>query len=111
MNDFDFFNNQIWQKATHSWSANNAQFVQQNAVLQDGYYRAIFSMGAGSNNNSNSGDFRLASASIAISTDGGTTYTSPSLFYAGGNVESNNDYGSATCNIILKLNVLKRVTL
>ena len=35
--DFDFFNNQIWQKATHSWSANNAQFVQQNAVLQDGY--------------------------------------------------------------------------
>ena len=35
--NFDFFNNQIWQKATHSWSANNAQFVQQNAVLQDGY--------------------------------------------------------------------------
>ena len=35
--NFDFFNNQIWQKATHSWSANNAQFVQQNAVLQDGF--------------------------------------------------------------------------
>jgi len=35
--NFDFFNNQIWQKATHSWSANNAQFVQQNAVLQGGF--------------------------------------------------------------------------
>ncbi len=35
--NFDFYNNQIWQKATHSWSANNAQFVQQNAVLQDGF--------------------------------------------------------------------------
>ena len=35
--NFDFFNNQIWQKATHSWSANNAQFVQQNVVLQDGF--------------------------------------------------------------------------
>ena len=35
--NFDFFNNQIWQKATHSWFANNAQFVQQNAVLQDGF--------------------------------------------------------------------------
>ena len=35
--NFDFFNNQIWQKATHTWSANNAQFVQQNAVLQDGF--------------------------------------------------------------------------
>ena len=35
--NFDFFDNQIWQKATHTWSANNAQFVQQNAVLQDGF--------------------------------------------------------------------------
>ena len=35
--NFDSFNDQIWQKATHTWSANNAQFVQQNAVLQDGY--------------------------------------------------------------------------
>ena len=35
--DFDYFNSQIWQKATHTWSANNAQFVQQNAVVQDGF--------------------------------------------------------------------------
>ena len=35
--NFEFYNEQIWQKATHSWSANNAQFVQQNAVLQDGF--------------------------------------------------------------------------
>ena len=35
--NFDDFNNQIWQKSSHTWSANNAQFVQQNAVLQNGY--------------------------------------------------------------------------
>tara|TARA_B100000073_G_scaffold320247_1_gene299791 strand:- start:1017 stop:2078 length:1062 start_codon:yes stop_codon:yes gene_type:complete len=35
--EFEFYNDQIWQKATHTWSANNAQFVQQNAVLQDGF--------------------------------------------------------------------------
>ena len=35
--EFDYFNNQIWQKATHTWNANNAQFVQQNAVIQDGF--------------------------------------------------------------------------
>lgn len=35
--DFNFFDDARWQKATHTWSANNAQFVQENAVLQDGY--------------------------------------------------------------------------
>lgn len=35
--EFNYFDNQTWEKATHTWSANNAQFVQQNAVLQDGY--------------------------------------------------------------------------
>lgn len=35
--EFDYFNSQIWQKATHTWSANNAQFVQQNAVVQGGF--------------------------------------------------------------------------
>tara|TARA_Y100001970_G_C14175835_1_gene826903 strand:- start:397 stop:1461 length:1065 start_codon:yes stop_codon:yes gene_type:complete len=37
MDDFNYFNNDRWQKATHTWSANNAQFVQENAVLQSGY--------------------------------------------------------------------------
>jgi len=35
--NFDFFDQSRWQKATHTWSGNNAQFVQQNVVLQDGY--------------------------------------------------------------------------
>jgi len=35
--NFDYFNNQVWQKATHTWSANNAQFVEQNSVMQDGF--------------------------------------------------------------------------
>jgi len=37
VDDFDYFNFDRWQKATHTWSANNAQFVQENAVLQYGY--------------------------------------------------------------------------
>ena len=35
--DLDFFDNSRWQKATHTWETNNAQFVQQNAVIQDGF--------------------------------------------------------------------------
>ena len=26
-----------WERATHTWEENNAQFVEQNAVIQDGY--------------------------------------------------------------------------
>ena len=37
MDEFNAFDQSRWQKATHTWSANNAQFVQENAVLQDGY--------------------------------------------------------------------------
>lgn len=37
VDDFNSFNQNRWEKATHTWSANNAQFVQENAVLQDGY--------------------------------------------------------------------------
>ena len=35
--DLDFFDNSRWQKASHTWDSNNAQFVQQNAVIQDGF--------------------------------------------------------------------------
>ena len=35
--DFDTFDQSRWQKATHTWSANNAQFVEQNAVIENGY--------------------------------------------------------------------------
>jgi len=37
IDNFDYFNQGRWQKATHTWNGNNSQFVQQNAVLQDGY--------------------------------------------------------------------------
>ena len=37
IDNFDYFNQDRWQKATHTWNGNNSQFVQQNAVLQDGY--------------------------------------------------------------------------
>jgi hypothetical protein len=37
VDDFDYFDSNRWEKATHTWSANNAQFVQENAVLQYGY--------------------------------------------------------------------------
>ena len=37
VDNFNSFDQSRWQKATHTWSANNAQFVQQNAVLLDGY--------------------------------------------------------------------------
>lgn len=37
VDNFDYFNQERWQKATHTWNGNNSQFVQQNAVLQDGY--------------------------------------------------------------------------
>jgi hypothetical protein len=35
--NFDTFDAARWQKATHTWDGNNAQFVTDNAVLKDGY--------------------------------------------------------------------------
>ena len=35
--DFTTFDTQRWQKGTHTWDGNNAQFVAENAVLKDGY--------------------------------------------------------------------------
>ena len=35
--DFNSFDPARWQKATHTWDGNNAQFVTGNAVVQDGY--------------------------------------------------------------------------
>ena len=35
--EFDYFDQVRWQKATHTWSSNNAQFVHENAVIQNGY--------------------------------------------------------------------------
>lgn len=35
--NFDSFDQSRWQKATHTWDGNNAQFIQQNAVIQNGY--------------------------------------------------------------------------
>lgn len=35
--NFDTFDATRWQKATHTWDGNNAQFVQENAVLSQGY--------------------------------------------------------------------------
>jgi hypothetical protein len=35
--DFTAFDPVRWQKATHTWDGNNAQFVTENAVLQNGY--------------------------------------------------------------------------
>lgn len=35
--DFTTFDTGRWQKATHTWDGNNAQFVTENAVLKDGY--------------------------------------------------------------------------
>ncbi|HSQ74537.1 MAG TPA: family 16 glycosylhydrolase [Bacteroidota bacterium] len=35
--DFTTFDTQRWQKATHTWDGNNAQFVTANAVLTGGY--------------------------------------------------------------------------
>ncbi|MEW6509840.1 MAG: family 16 glycosylhydrolase [Bacteroidota bacterium] len=35
--DFNAFDTGRWQKATHTWTGNNAQFVQENDVFQDGY--------------------------------------------------------------------------
>ena len=37
VDDFDYFDSNRWEKATHTWTANNAQFVHENAVLQYGY--------------------------------------------------------------------------
>ena len=37
IDEFNFFDQTRWQKATHTWTANNAQFIQENAVLQNGY--------------------------------------------------------------------------
>ncbi len=34
--DFNSFDAARWQKATHTWDGNNAQFVTENAVLKDG---------------------------------------------------------------------------
>ena len=71
-------------------------------ILQDGYYRAIFRVGTSSQNTSGE-DARLASAGIAISTDGGASYTTESFNYAGG-YGGANDYDSAINNVIVKLN-------
>lgn len=35
--DFTTFDAAQWQKATHTWDGNNAQFVTENAVIKDGY--------------------------------------------------------------------------
>ena len=35
--DFTSFDAARWQKATHTWDGNNAQFVTENAVIRDGY--------------------------------------------------------------------------
>jgi beta-glucanase (GH16 family) len=35
--EFTTFDTARWQKATHTWDGNNAQFVVENAVLKDGY--------------------------------------------------------------------------
>jgi len=35
--NFVTFDTQRWQKATHTWNGNNAQFVMENAVFKDGY--------------------------------------------------------------------------
>ncbi len=35
--NFTTFDSTRWQKATHTWSTNNAQFVTENAVIQGGY--------------------------------------------------------------------------
>ncbi len=35
--DFLTFDASRWQKAAHTWDGNNAQFVTDNAVIQDGY--------------------------------------------------------------------------
>ncbi|MGA9120118.1 MAG: malectin domain-containing carbohydrate-binding protein, partial [Bacteroidota bacterium] len=35
--DFNSFDVTRWQKATHTWDGNNAQFVTDNAVLANGY--------------------------------------------------------------------------
>ena len=37
IDDFTIFDSQRWQKATHTWDGNNAQFVEANAVLKDGF--------------------------------------------------------------------------
>jgi beta-glucanase (GH16 family) len=37
MDNFNFFDQSRWQKATHTWNGNNSQFVQENAVLEEGY--------------------------------------------------------------------------
>ena len=35
--DFDSWDMNRWQKASHTWDGNNAQFIPANAVLQDGF--------------------------------------------------------------------------
>jgi hypothetical protein len=35
--EFTAFDAGRWQKATHTWEGNNAQFVQENAAFRDGY--------------------------------------------------------------------------
>ena len=37
MDNFNFFDQSRWQKATHTWNGNNSQFVQENAVLEGGF--------------------------------------------------------------------------
>ncbi len=35
--DFDYWNIDRWQKASHTWDGNNAQFTPANVAFQDGY--------------------------------------------------------------------------
>ncbi len=34
--DFDFWDQQRWEKATHTWGGNGCDFVEENAVFKDG---------------------------------------------------------------------------
>ncbi len=37
VDELTYFDQERWEKATHTWWSNNAQFVEENAVLLDGY--------------------------------------------------------------------------
>ena len=37
VDEFNAFDQNRWQKATHTWSSNNAQFIQENAVFMYGH--------------------------------------------------------------------------
>jgi hypothetical protein len=35
--DFNSWDQSMWEKSTHTWDGNNCDFIQENAVLKDGY--------------------------------------------------------------------------